>query len=208
MSTRELYDQWSGSYDSVENKTRDLEKLAARQVLAGIAMDNVIELGCGTGKNTEWLAQQASHVTAVDFSGEMLAKAKQKITANNVVFQQVDLLQPWTFTDRKADLVTCSLVLEHMPDLLPVFQQVQQHLKDKGHFYLCELHPFKQYSGSKARFETKEGTTVLECYTHHISDYLQTAVAANLALAGIEEWFDDDEKTGIPRLISFLFRKR
>jgi len=26
MSTRQLYNQWSSTYDSVENKTRDLKK--------------------------------------------------------------------------------------------------------------------------------------------------------------------------------------
>jgi ubiquinone/menaquinone biosynthesis C-methylase UbiE len=208
MSTRELYDQWSASYDAVVNKTRDLEKLAAQQVLSNISIESVIELGCGTGKNTEWLAGKAAHVTAVDFSGEMLAKAKEKVTASNVVFQQADLLQPWTFTDRKADLLTFSLVMEHMEDLAPLFREAQQHLKDNGHLFICELHPFKQYSGSKARFETKEGIQVLQCYTHHISDYLAGAAGAGLNLVSINEWFDLDEEPGIPRLISFLFAKR
>jgi predicted TPR repeat methyltransferase len=190
----------------VENKTRDLEKIAGQQVLASIEADAIIELGCGTGKNTEWLSEKANHVTAVDLSEEMLAKAKEKIRRSNVVFQQADILSNWDFTDRKADLITCSLILEHIDNLVPLFQNVKAHLKEDAHFYVCELHPFKQYSGSKARFESPQGTQVLDCYIHHISDYLEAASSAGLSLVGLKEWFDED-KTGIPRLVSFLFRK-
>lgn len=207
MSVQQHYDQWSATYDQVENKTRDLEKLAGQQVLADIPADSIIELGCGTGKNTEWLAAKANHITAVDLSEEMMAVAKQKIKHPHIVFQQVDITQPWTFTDRKADLITCSLILEHIHHLDGVFTQVSSHLKEGGYFYVCELHPYKQYSGSKARFETAAGTQVLQCYDHHISDYISAAENNNLSLVKLNEWFDDDKAGSVPRLISFLFRK-
>jgi predicted TPR repeat methyltransferase len=206
MSTRELYNQWSATYDEVENKTRDLEKAAGMQTLESFQVDSIIELGCGTGKNTEWLADKAAHLIAVDLSEEMMAKAKEKIRRPNVSFQQADITKPWNFIHDKADLVTCSLILEHIKDLRPVFQQVKDHLNEAGHFYVCELHPFKQYSGSKARFETAEGTKVLDCYTHHFSDYLGAASACGLSLVQLNEWFDEDDRPGVPRLASFLFR--
>jgi ubiquinone/menaquinone biosynthesis C-methylase UbiE len=207
MSTRQLYDQWAATYDEVENKTRDLEKMAGQQVLKPLTPDSVIELGCGTGKNTSWLAEKTNHLTAVDLSEEMMLIAKKKINRPNVIFQHADITQQWTFTDRKADLVTCSLILEHIEDLDLIFKNVADHLKEKGHFYICELHPFKQYSGSKARFETGEGIQVLPCYIHNISDYLEAASGNNLSLVRLNEWFDENDKTTIPRLVSFLFRK-
>lgn len=206
MSTRALYNEWSATYDEVANKTRDLEKIAGQTVLSGLNMDSVIELGCGTGKNTEWLAPLAGQITAVDLSEEMMKRAQSKISRTNVIFQQADITQPWTFTDRKADLVTCSLILEHIQHLGIVFQHVKDHLKEGGCFYVCELHPYKQYTGSKARFETDSGTQVLECFTHHISDYLRAASSNGMSLIQLDEWFDDDERQ-LPRLVSFLFRK-
>ena len=83
MSTRKLYDQWSSTYDVVENKTRDLEKQACQSLLADITADSIIELGCGTGKNTVWLAEKATHLTCIDVSEEMMAKAKIKIKSTN-----------------------------------------------------------------------------------------------------------------------------
>ena len=154
MSTRQLYDQWSSTYDEVENKTRDLEKMAGQAILEGIPSDVIIELGCGTGKNTEWLSKRSLHLIAIDLSSEMMAKARQKIKTDHVIFHEADITEPWQISEQKADLITCSLILEHIKDLVPVFQQVANHLKPAGYFYVCELHPFKQYNGSKARFET------------------------------------------------------
>jgi 2-polyprenyl-3-methyl-5-hydroxy-6-metoxy-1,4-benzoquinol methylase len=208
MSVQQHYNEWASTYDEVENKTRDLEKLAGQRVLSDVSADSIIELGCGTGKNTIWLAEKAAHVTAIDLSEEMMLKAKQKVQLSNVVFQQFDITQEWTFTERKADLITCSLILEHIESLKPVFEQVSNHLKENGHFYVCELHPCKQYSGSKARFETGEGTQVLQCFTHHITDFISAATENNLTLLNLDEWFDNDDRTNLPRLISFLFQKR
>lgn len=207
MSTQQLYNQWASTYDKVENKTRDLEKIACQQILTDISADSIIELGCGTGKNTEWLVNKATHLTCIDLSEDMMAKAKTKISNTNVVFQQADITKSWNFTDRKADLITCSLILEHIEDLGFIFQQVRDHLKENGRFYICELHPFKQYSGSKARFETDNGTQTLTCYNHHITDYLQSACNNDLTLVNMNEWFDNNDRTLLPRLVSFLFSK-
>jgi hypothetical protein len=35
-------------------------------------------------------------------------------------------------------------------------------------YFSSALHPFKQYLGSKAKFETEYGTQELETYVHHI----------------------------------------
>ena len=149
MNIQTAYNTWAETYDTVLNKTRDLEAAAIRQLLADVPFAEVIELGCGMGKNTEWLAAQAAHVTAVDFSAEMLGKAQAKIVSANVRFQQADITRAWDFASRPVDLVTCSLTLEHIQDLGAVFRQAARALKPGGLFYIGELHPFKQYQGSK-----------------------------------------------------------
>jgi ubiquinone/menaquinone biosynthesis C-methylase UbiE len=206
MSVQKAYDQWSVTYDEVENKTRDLEKRACETILSTIAFDDVIELGGGTGKNTSWLADRAKHIISVDISEEMQAVAKQKVGAANVDFRIADIKREWNFEQSNADLITCSLILEHVEDLDFVFAQAREPLKVGGHFYICELHPFKQYAGSKARFETDCGTQVLDCFVHNLTDYTDAAAANGFSIARMDEWFDDDDRTQIPRLISFLFR--
>lgn len=206
MSTRQHYNQWSVTYDEVENKTRDLEKRAGQEVLSKLDFETVLELGCGTGKNTGWLKERAKQLLAVDFSEGMLAKATEKVGNGNVQFRQADITKPWDFAKGKVDLLTCSLILEHIENLSFIFAEAAKALRKGGYFYVCELHPYKQYAGSKARFETAEGLQVLDCFVHHVSDYVKAATENGFTVAALQEWFDDDDRSQPPRLLSFLFR--
>ena len=207
MSTQNLYDQWSKTYDEVENKTRDLEKTACETVLGDVSFTNVLELGSGTGKNTLWLAEHAKGVVSVDLSDEMQVVARAKVKNANVEFRIGDVRTEWKFTGSSVDLITCSLILEHVEDLTFVFQQASKALSDGGHFFVCELHPFKQYTGSKARFEQDGEMQVVKCFTHHVSDYTNAAKLAGLQIESLNDWVDDKDRNGMPRLISFLFIK-
>jgi ubiquinone/menaquinone biosynthesis C-methylase UbiE len=206
-STQQAYNQWAQQYDTNDNKTRDLEATALRITLSAIAFDTCLEIGCGTGKNTAWLMEKATNLTAVDVSEEMLAKAKEKITANNVAFIQADITKPWHFTDNKYNLVSFSLVLEHIENLDFVFSEAAKALHNGGYIYVGELHPFKQYTGSKARFETDEGLQIVQCYNHNLSDFVQAAKKHHLQVMDMNEYFDDDNRNSLPRILSILFKK-
>lgn len=207
-SVQQAYNSWAQQYDSNENKTRDLEARSLRETLAPLSFERCLEIGCGTGKNTVWLMEKAASVTAVDLSEEMLEKARAKITAAHVQFVQADITQPWSFAVTQFDLVGFSLVLEHIELLNPVLQKAAAALKPGGYLYISELHPFKQYNGSKARFETATGTQVVTCFNHHVSDFTDAATANGLELLTLKEYFDDDDRTTIPRLLTLLFQKK
>lgn len=207
MNIREAYNQWAGQYDSNENKTRDLEAISLRETLKDFQVDNCLEIGCGTGKNSLWLMEHAHTLTSVDFSAEMLRQARQKITNRNVQFIEADILQPWTFTSPPYDLITFSLVLEHIKDLNTIFKQAATVVCSGGYVYVGELHPYKQYTGSKARFETADGVNVVTCFTHHVSDFIHAATNNGFELYYLQEYFDNDNGT-MPRIVTFLFRKK
>jgi ubiquinone/menaquinone biosynthesis C-methylase UbiE len=207
MNPQQAYNSWASQYDTNENKTRDLEAKALRDILSTISFNSVLEIGCGTGKNTEWLLQKAQRITAVDLSEEMLSKAKEKIQSDNIEFIQFDINNDWNFTERTFDLIAFSLVLEHIENLDHIFKEVYKKLNDEGFVYIGELHPFKQYTGTKARFETKEGLQIVQCYNHHISDFIQSAKKYGLKLIGLDEYFDNEDKTSIPRILILLFQK-
>ena len=208
MSIDKAYDSWSELYDSNVNRTRDLDFVISQKILANNKYSKILELGCGTGKNTQWLIKLCEEITAVDFSENMLAIAKNKINSDKVVFKKMDLLSPWNQEHNYYNLACCNLVLEHIKDLDSFFQKTAEILDDNGHFFISELHPFKQYVGSKAKYETDEGTQELEVYTHNISDFTNAAKTAGFKLLQFDEWFDQDSNKEIPRLISFLFEKK
>lgn len=207
MNIEKAYNIWADQYDTNFNKTRDLDAKLTTETLKKVDFSNVIELGCGTGKNTTYLLEKADKIIGLDFSQEMLNKAKAKIQDKRVEFRKADLLAEWKIENDFADLITCSLVLEHIKDLDFVFNQAYKKLKNGGILFISELHPFKQYSGSKARFETESGMQELETYIHHISEYLSVATQNRFQLVELNEWFDEDDKIGLPRLIGITLRK-
>ena len=208
MSVEKAYNSWAETYDEMLNKTRDLEIKTAKSLLQDKHFESILELGCGTGKNTQWLVAHCKNLIALDFSEEMITKARQKIKEPKVTFKQQDLKAAWDIPKNSIDLVSCSLVLEHIEDLNLIFKKASDVLKQNGKFYLGELHPFKQYSGSKARFHNGNEIEELEVYTHHISDYVTAAKNNRLEILELQEWFDNDDRTEIPRLVSFLFKKK
>ena len=208
-NVRNVYNEWSNTYDEIENKTRDLDRIATQTVLEKIIDSStfVLELGCGTGKNTAGLMNKAQHVTAVDFSEHMLHKAKEKYSAANLIFLQADITKPWQFESDSFNLVTCNLILEHIKNLDFVFSEAARVLKDDGYFFISELHPAKQYLGSKARFEKDNESISPDCFTHHTSEYFSSAINNGFNCIALMEGFDDNNPELVPRLISFLLKK-
>ena len=97
MDTQSAYNLWADTYDTVLNKTRDLELIAAKELLAKADFSSVLEIGCGTGKNTEWIIERATSITAVDFSKGMLEKARTKFKSDTVQFCEADITKQWNF---------------------------------------------------------------------------------------------------------------
>ena len=207
MHIGEAYNSWSAQYDTNDNKTRDLEALALKKLLLGKAYKHCLEVACGTGKNTQWLLTICDQITAIDFSEGMLEIAKNKIHSDKVNFIEADITMDWTFAKDTYDLVTFSLMLEHIEDLHAVFQKLSIVTASGSHVYIGELHPFKQYAGSKARFETENGTEVLTCFNHHVTDFIQAANASGFQLIQLQEQFDEGDRSQLPRILNLLFEK-
>jgi ubiquinone/menaquinone biosynthesis C-methylase UbiE len=207
MNIQNAYTDWSEIYDMNENLTRDLDQKVTRESLSGQHFKSILELGCGTGKNTMLLVQIGEQVHALDFSAGMIEKAKEKVKAENVRFVMADLTKHWYCEDHAYDLITCSLVLEHIADLLHIFSEAARTLQPKGKFFINELHPFKQYQGTKARFEKDEATIEVAAFVHHISDFIHAATGNGLRLVTLNEYWHEADQEKPPRLISFLFER-
>jgi malonyl-CoA O-methyltransferase len=207
MNVRDAYKHWAAIYDTNDNRTRDLDGTITRKTLDTLRCNTLVEAGCGTGKNTQFLAQHANTVHALDFSPEMLAKARAKVSAENVTFTQTDLMQTWPVDDDSAEFVTCNLVLEHIDDLDFIFAEADRVLSIGGSFYISELHPFRQYQGTVANFQSGGVSIEIDAFIHHISDFLAAAKSNGFRLRDLGEWWHADDQNKPPRLVTFLFEK-
>lgn len=205
MNVESAYQLWAPSYDSVVNPTRDLDAAILRETLAGRRFHRLLEIGCGTGKNTEWLASFADELVAMDFSSAMMEQARRKAPQAHVRFVQADIQQPWPIDGEGFDLIVCNLVLEHVQELTPVFSHARRCLAAGGAFYVSELHPYKQYLGSQARFQLDGAEQRIPAFTHHLSEFSSAGEAAGLRLMKVGEYWDDPARVQPPRLLTLTF---
>ena len=204
-----LYDKWSETYDFGRNRTRDLEKDSLLWGLENVkTINHCLEIGCGTGKNTNTLLSKSQKVTSIDFSSKMLQKAKEKNLSKNVSFLKMDINNKWELPNEHFDFVAFSLILGHIKNLDHVFSQLHNVLRRDGLVYIGEMHPFKIYSGSKAWFDDGDFLLDVPCIQHNISDFTQAAKKANLSILDLNEYFDiGDTDSVFPRILSIILKK-
>lgn len=206
----EAYARWAESYDECDNPTRDLDREVLKQLPIEITNKDIIEVGCGTGKNTIWFAENANTVIALDISPEMLHIARTKVTRDNVSFLQHDITHPWPFADACCDVVSINLVLEHLESLDFVFSEAYRVLRRKGNLCICELHPEKHRNGSQARFVDPASKQVvkIQSYYHSKEEYREAGEKVGFDNIIFTDWFDrHDSNQSIPRLLSIVLRK-
>jgi len=203
------YNRWAATYDADHNRTRDMAAIVLRQSNLVSAVPNILEIGCGTGRNTQWLAERCGNVIAVDFSEEMLRVARSRVQSPSVRFVQHDIRSAWPVEDDSCEVVIAMLVLEHIEFLDPIFAEASRVLRSGGELFFCELHPTRQMSGRQAEFvsgETGEAERIT-AFLHDISDYLNTGLQTGFELVHLGEWRDDEtNKSELPRLLSVHMR--
>lgn len=195
------------------NVTRDLDAAVLCQLDLPLDGQVVVELGAGTGKNTQYLAAHAREVLALDFSPAMLGRARERVPQAHVRFVQHDITRPWPAADAGADIVVGNLVLEHIADLRPVYAEARRVLRPGGLLFICELHLYRQLRGVRARFQEGEDLVLVEAYPHTVSEYLNLGLELGFELAHLGEWYRENaalhpaDSNG-PTFLSILLRRR
>lgn len=204
------YDQWAETYDHDTNRTRDQAGLALRQARIALGGRDVLEIGCGTGRNTEWLVEQGARVVALDFSAEMIRRARTRIGSAAARFVRHDVRSSWPLRDRSVDCVIVALVLEHVEDVSAVLAECGRVVRAGGELWLCELHPVRQLQGSVAEFtHPRTGEPVrVAAFPHDTAEYVGAGMAAGFSLVDMGEWRDPGApRAAAPRLLSLQFRR-
>ena len=206
------YDIWAETYDSRHNLNRALDRKALESQNFDWKDKRIVEFGCGTGRNTEWLLQKYKGIASLvgmDISDGMLAQARAKFENNpKVNFIKQDLIKRWPFEDQSVDFVFGNFILEHIIDIRPVFEEVKRVLAKGGKLFFCEFHPYAQYQGHKTRFLNPANKTEElspPCYNHAVSDFINEAVKGDqLKVDRLDEWLDEQN---LPRMLSINFTK-
>jgi malonyl-CoA O-methyltransferase len=155
---------------------------------------DVLDVGAGTGRHAIRIAQSGARVTAVDFSGQMLATARQKRGADLVRWVVHDVAQPLPFAASSYDRVLSALVLEHIPvdELASFFAELGRVARDDGVIVVTAMHPAMFLKGVSANFHDEIGEVRPRSYVATLSDYVMGAIQAGLVIASLSEHSVDE----------------
>jgi malonyl-CoA O-methyltransferase len=189
LPTREGYDRWAATYDTMGNWLLDLEEPEVDRALGAVKDLDVLDVGAGTGRHALRIAESGARVTAVDFSKEMLAKAREKPGADRVRWLVHDVAGPLPFEASSFDRVLSALVLEHIPvdDLASFFRDLGRVVRDDGVIVVTAMHPAMFLKGVSANFRDENGEVRPRSYVAALSDYVMGALRAGLVIASLAE---------------------
>jgi ubiquinone/menaquinone biosynthesis C-methylase UbiE len=131
-----LADEWDCSE---QDQGEIINEMNGRAELLGLQPGEcVLEIGCGTGQLTGWLADrvQPGRVVGMDFSSEMLRKAKSKNIP--ATFRLADVCQD-DLGDSEFDLALCFHSFPHFRDQAAALRNLARCLKPGGRLVVIHL---------------------------------------------------------------------
>ena len=142
--SREVWDRRSDSYERDEKDLAPMRESALGHLSLETG-DRVLEVGCGPGVNFERIVEEIGEsgtLIAIDYSQEMVEKARERATANgweNVQVRQADA----TDTDLGADFdaAVAMLSLSVMPDKYRAVSNIYRSLDDDGSLVVFDMRP-------------------------------------------------------------------
>jgi SAM-dependent methyltransferase len=129
----EWYEQWIGDGPPL---------IAAHsELLPTVTGERVLDIACGQGRMSRYLARLGADVTGVDISAAMLSKARAT-SPDDIAYVRADVTRhPTWWEGRPFDGCTCELALMDIDDLAGILSTVTTVLRHGGWFVASIVHP-------------------------------------------------------------------
>lgn len=169
--------------------------------LVDVASGNyVLDVGCGCGIDMMLLSEMYDGISGVgiDFSQEAIRIAKKNVNYNEWELKCEDFR---TYTsERKFDLIICSMLIMHYQDIRDIFHKLKELLASKGKILVVTNNPYLvakdfelDYDGVKSiEYQHSFGFSATDVqyitkYLHPLSDYINKPLEEQLKLIKMKE---------------------
>lgn len=134
---KKRYDRIAGLYDILD-KPMEAGFSRWREIMLKEAKGETLEVGIGTGKNIPYYPEDIK-LTGIDFSPEMLSKAKKKKHKSNIDIRLLEMdAENMDFRDNSFDTVVTSCVFCSVPDPVQGLKEIRRVCKKEGQILMLE----------------------------------------------------------------------
>jgi SAM-dependent methyltransferase len=183
------YGEWAATYDGVVRDEMDIRLL---ERVESVAFEGrAIDLACGTGRVGTWLRKHGvARIDGIDLTEPMHERARAR-----GVYDELRLgdIRDTGFASHAYDLVTASLVDEHLADLSPMYAEAARLLAPGGALVIVGYHPqFLMTVGMPTHYHRGDEAIAIETHLHLLSDHVRTGRSHALTLVEMHEGLIDD----------------
>lgn len=128
-----------------------------QKILPDFQNKKVLDLGCGYGWHCKYAADNgANYVLGTDISQKMLMAAKEKNSADNIVYQR-SAMEDLSFPDKTFDIVLSSLAFHYVKDFKQLVHNISKWIKQDGEFIFSAEHPVFTSYGTQDWYYDEKG---------------------------------------------------
>lgn len=113
---------------------RAVEFPAMTKLVGRVKRKKLLDLGCGLGHHAVFYEKRGANVTALDNSEKLL----EKITHTEIIKIRHDINKKLPFAKESFDIITSSLVLDHVKNIDKPLKEIFRTLTPNGTFY-CSI---------------------------------------------------------------------
>ena len=149
--------------------------------------ERLLDLACGNGQMSRWLADRGARVVGVDISEGMLARARARSReyGDRIRFVRADLTTSRggaALGAHRYDAAVCTMAIMDMQAIEPMFRAVRRRIVPHGRFVFSLLHPSFSHTGARiVRGRDRRGRRSLGV---EVTEYLSTRRVYGEAMVG------------------------
>lgn len=177
LSPREAYRLWAEHYPPyAHNLLMEVEERAMCELLPAVRNQAILDLAAGTGRYTRLLTERGAHVTALDFSYEMLERGE-----NHVARVQADM-NALPLCDSFAGVIICGLAVGHVRDLSLAVREMARVLTHGGTLLYSDFHAAGEKYGWRRTFRAANKTFAVQHYSRAEPEHVRALAAAGFQI--------------------------
>lgn len=198
LDAQQAYACWAPFYDETPNPLLALEERSLAPMMKSFFAQDVVELGCGTGRWLQRLEAVGSRLLmGVDFSDAMLAEAERKCLPSTSLVHSDCMAIP--LPDHAVDCVLASFLLSYVQDLRKFAEEVARILRPGGTIIVSDLHPNTTSYGWRRTFSAAGSLFEIATFRYTLPDLINTMSVAGCALEAMDELNFGEEEAVIFR---------